>query len=64
MSYYFTIITPQDKPIFNLSFGTSKAGGDGQPHFRHAESARYMNEFIAHASLDLVEDVMWTNGGM
>jgi hypothetical protein len=64
MSYYFTILSPTDAPLFSQSFGTSKAGGDGLARFRFPDTARYMNQFLVHASLDVVEEVQWTNGAM
>jgi hypothetical protein len=64
MSYYFVIVSPTDKPLFDLTFGTSKAGGDGVARFRNAETSRYMNQFIVHASLDIVEEVQWLNSNM
>jgi trafficking protein particle complex subunit 2 len=64
MSYYFTIIGPHDNPLFTLTFGTSKAGGDGIARFRNADVARHMNQFVTHASLDIVEEVMWLSGQM
>ncbi|KAL1964967.1 hypothetical protein VTN77DRAFT_6167 [Rasamsonia byssochlamydoides] len=64
MSYYFTILSPTDVPLFSLTFGTSKAGGDGVARFRFPESAQYMNQFIIHASLDIVEEAQWTNGAL
>ena len=64
MSYYFVIVSPTDKPLFDLTFGTSKAGGDGVARFRNAETSRYMNQFITHASLDIVEEVQWLNSNM
>ncbi|KAI0887459.1 Sedlin [Annulohypoxylon maeteangense] len=60
MSYYFAIIGTQDNPIFEHEFGTSKQGGDGQPRF--SDQARHMNQFIAHSSLDIVEEVQWGSG--
>ncbi|KAK3677038.1 TRAPP subunit [Recurvomyces mirabilis] len=62
MSYYFTIIGTRDNPLFELDFGTSKVGGDGVARFR--EEAKYMNQFIVHAALDVVEEVQWTNKEM
>jgi len=62
MSYYFTIIGTRDNPMFELEFGTSKAGGDGIARFR--EEARHMNQFIVHSSLDIVEEVQWGNNGL
>ncbi|KAH8696042.1 putative trafficking protein particle complex subunit 2/Sedlin [Talaromyces proteolyticus] len=64
MSYYFTILSPTDVPLFSLTFGTSKAGGDGIARFRFPESAQYMNQFVVHASLDIVEEAQWTNGAL
>jgi len=64
MSYYFVIVSPTDKPLFDLTFGTSKAGGDGVARFRNGETSRYMNQFIVHASLDIVEEVQWLNSNM
>lgn len=60
MSYYFAIIGTQDNPLFEHEFGTSKQGGDGQARF--SEQARHLNQFIVHSSLDIVEELQWTNG--
>ena len=62
MSYYFVIVGTQDNPLFEHEFGTSKQGGDGQPRF--SDQARHMNQFIAHSSLDCVEDVQWVSKDM
>ena len=59
MSYYFAIIGTRDNPLFELEFGTSKGGGDGSARFR--DEAKYMNQFIVHAALDMVEEVQWAN---
>ncbi|EDN10865.1 conserved hypothetical protein [Histoplasma mississippiense (nom. inval.)] len=59
MSYYFAILSPTDVPLFSLAFGTSKAGGDGVARFRFPDNAPYMNQFIVHASLDIVEELQW-----
>jgi trafficking protein particle complex subunit 2 len=59
MSYYFSIIGTRDKPLFEIEFGTSKGGGDGTARFQ--DEAKYMNQFIVHAALDMVEDVQWAN---
>lgn len=64
MSYYFVIISPTDTPLFEYTFGTSKAGGTGQAHFRNGESSRYMNQFVVHAALDVVEEVQWLSPNM
>ncbi|KAK4031773.1 transport protein particle 20 kDa subunit [Parachaetomium inaequale] len=60
MSYHFAIIGTQDNPLFEYEFGTSKQGGDGQARF--SEQAHHLNQFVLHSSLDIVEEVQWTNG--
>jgi hypothetical protein len=62
MSFYFTIIGTKDNPIFTHEFGTSKQGGDGVARFR--EEARALNPFIAHSSLDVLEEIQWGTGAM
>lgn len=64
MSYYFVIISPTDSPLFELTFGSSKAGGNGVAHFRNGETSRYMNQFVVHAALDVVEEVQWLTPNM
>ncbi|TKA25316.1 hypothetical protein B0A50_06220 [Salinomyces thailandicus] len=59
MSYHFAIVGTRDNPLFDLDFGTSKLGGDGLSHFK--PEAAHMNQFILHASLDMVEEVQWAN---
>ncbi|MCJ1223490.1 TRAPP subunit [Toensbergia leucococca] len=62
MSYYFCIVGTRDNPLFELEFGTSKQGGDGQARF--SPEARAMNPFIVHSSLDIVEEVQWLSPQM
>lgn len=62
MSYYFTIINTRDAPLFELEFGTSKAGGDGAARF--SPEARAMNPFIVHSSLDIVDELRWGKDAM
>jgi hypothetical protein len=66
MSYYFTILSPTDVPLFNIAFGTSKSGGDGIARFRFPEAAQntYMTQFIIHSSLDMLEEAQWMGGNM
>ena len=65
MSYYFAIISPTDSPLFELTFGTWKGSvGDGVARFRNGETSRYMNQFIVHASIDVVEEVQWLSPNM
>ncbi len=62
MSYYFCIVNTNDKPLFELEFGTSKQGGDGIARF--TVEARQMNPFIVHSSLDIVDEMQWLNNQM
>ena len=62
MSYYFCIVGTKDNPLFELEFGTSKAGGDGVARF--PAEARHLNQFVVHSSLDIVEEVQWFNSQM
>ena len=64
MSYYFVVVSPTDTPLFEYTFGTSKGGGTGQAHFRNGESSRYMNQFIIHAAIDIVEEAQWLTPNM
>lgn len=62
MSFYFAIIGHKDNPLFEHEFGTSKSSGDGISRF--TQDQRRMNQFIVHASLDVVEEVQWGTGNM
>lgn len=62
MSYYFAIIGTKDNPLFEYEFGTAKQSGDGVARF--PEAARYMNQFIVHAAVDMVEEQQWNSGQM
>ncbi|KAL8736583.1 MAG: hypothetical protein Q9181_002353 [Wetmoreana brouardii] len=62
MSYYFCIVNTRDQPTFEIEFGTSKQGGDGQPRF--SQEARKLNPFLMHASLDYVDDLQWHTNQM
>eukprot|EP00049_Salpingoeca_infusionum_P010793 m.186159 g.186159 ORF g.186159 m.186159 type:complete len:137 (-) comp14750_c0_seq4:2484-2894(-) len=45
MAQYFVIVGANDKPLFQLEFGSTARGPDSQEH---------MNQFIVHAALDSV----------
>lgn len=62
MSFYFSIIGTKDNPLFEQEFGTSKQGGDGVSRF--TDTARSLNPFIVHASLDILDEVQWGSGSM
>ncbi|KAG4303346.1 hypothetical protein PCANB_000326 [Pneumocystis canis] len=62
MSYLLVIVGTKDNPLFQTEFGTYKAGGDGVARFR--EEIRHRNQFIIHATLDLVEEIQWVSHTM
>lgn len=57
MSYYFTIFSPTDTPLFTHEFGTSRSSGDGAPHFTPTD--RHLAPFVLHSALDILEEVQW-----
>lgn len=56
------IVGTRDNPVYQLEFGTSRSGGDGQAKFR--EDARPMNQFIIHSSLDIVEELQFETNSL
>uniref|UniRef100_A0A5K3EZW5 Trafficking protein particle complex subunit 2 n=1 Tax=Mesocestoides corti TaxID=53468 RepID=A0A5K3EZW5_MESCO len=53
--YYFVIVGPEDNPLFELSYGSPTKSQDQKLDFR------YLNQFIAHAALDMIEENMWSS---
>jgi hypothetical protein len=62
MSFYLSILSPTDTPLFEHTFGTSKQGGDGIDRF--GDEARRLNPFVVHGALDIVEEAQWSSGAM
>lgn len=55
-SYYIVIVGQSDNPIYELEYST-KSGERSADH-------RYLTQFIAQASLDLVDEYLWTTNNM
>ncbi|XP_003382487.1 PREDICTED: trafficking protein particle complex subunit 2-like [Amphimedon queenslandica] len=58
MTSYFVIVGHQDNPIFELDLSRTQDSGGAN------ESRRHLNQFVAHASLDLVDEAKWQSGAL
>ncbi|CAH8496026.1 unnamed protein product [Schistosoma turkestanicum] len=53
--YYFVICGPHDEALFDLDYNSpSKTSGS------KADECLHLNQFVAHAALDMVDDHLWT----
>ncbi|KAJ1977621.1 TRAPP subunit [Dimargaris xerosporica] len=56
-AYYFAIVGTNDAPLYEAEFGLAvKDNSLGNKK----EETKYLNQFIAHSALDIIDEAVWT----
>eukprot|EP00052_Salpingoeca_macrocollata_P010021 m.78543 g.78543 ORF g.78543 m.78543 type:complete len:141 (-) comp17363_c0_seq2:62-484(-) len=58
-NYYFVMIGREDNPLFEIELGPHSRS-DGERKDDH----RYLNQFVVHAALDIVDETLWSSSQM
>ncbi|KAJ1650460.1 TRAPP subunit [Dispira simplex] len=55
-AYYFVIVGTNDVPLYEADFGLQIRDNS----LNNKEESRYLNQFIAHAALDIIDEAVQT----
>ncbi|KAI8823466.1 Sedlin [Fimicolochytrium jonesii] len=63
---YFALVGTRDNPLYEAEWGpqTRNTAGDAQGGQNRKEEHKHLNQFIVHAALDVVEELMWGSTSM
>ncbi|XP_065839660.1 trafficking protein particle complex subunit 2-like [Oscarella lobularis] len=59
-NFFFVIVGHNDNPVFRIELSSSSKAKDSSKKDDH----HHLNEFVAHAALDVVDESMWNTTAM